>query len=121
LIQSLSGLAVTAVCADLQTIFPVRRRPTGIVETFSGKGAVPAATEPVEVDTEDYGCVLLRFAGGARGCVYVSQVTAGRKNCLRFEMAGSEQSVRGTAKLRTNCGWVSARRPISCWCAIRHC
>jgi predicted dehydrogenase len=32
---------------------------------------------------------MLRFRGGARGCLWVSQVTAGRKNRLSFELAGS--------------------------------
>ncbi len=93
LIQAVTGLEVEAVCADLSTVYPVRQRPTGVVETFSGKGAAPVATEPVAVDTEDYGCVMLRFRGGTRGCMFVSQVTAGRKNCLRFEIAGARQAL----------------------------
>ena len=36
---------------------------------------------------------MLRLDGGARGMMWVSQVTAGRKNCLRFEIAGSKQSL----------------------------
>ena len=93
LIHAVTGLEVEAVCADLSTVFPMRQRPTGVVETFSGKESGPVASERVSVDTEDYGCVLLRFHGGTRGCVFVSQVTAGRKNCLRFEMAGSRQAL----------------------------
>ncbi|MHB8953823.1 MAG: Gfo/Idh/MocA family protein [Pirellulaceae bacterium] len=92
LMHAITGLEVEAVCADLSTVYPVRHRPTGVVETFSGKEAAPAATEPVAVDTEDYGCVMLRFRGGACGCMFVSQVTAGRKNCLRFEIAGARQA-----------------------------
>ncbi|MCU0963146.1 MAG: Gfo/Idh/MocA family oxidoreductase [Pirellulaceae bacterium] len=108
LIQSITALEVEAVCADLQTVYPVRRRPTGIVETFSGKTAAPAATEPVDVDTEDYGCVMLQFAGGARGCLHVSQVTAGRKNCLRFEIAGSERSVAWNSEVPNEL-WIGQR------------
>ncbi len=93
LMHAITGLEVEAVCADLHTVTPVRRRPTGIVETFQSKESAPVPTEPVHVDTEDYGCVLLRFVGGARGCVHVSQVTAGRKNCLRFELAGSRKAL----------------------------
>ncbi len=93
LIHAVTGLEVDAVCADLYTVFPIRKRPKGEVETFSGKGAPPAATEPIQVTTEDYGCVMLRFAGGARGCLHVSQVNAGRKNCLRYELAGSAQAL----------------------------
>jgi predicted dehydrogenase len=93
LVQSVTDLKVQAVCADLKTIHPVRQRPTGVVETFSGKPDAGRSTEPVEVTTEDYGCVMLRFDRGARGCLWVSQVTGGRKNCLRFEIAGSRQAV----------------------------
>ena len=45
------------------------------------------------IDTEDYGCVLFRFKGGARGSLWVSQVTAGRKNCIRYEIAGSNSAL----------------------------
>jgi len=90
LVHAITGLEVEAVLADLKTVFPVRRRPTGEVETFKAKMQRQIETEPVEVDTEDYGCVVLRFRSGARGCLWCSQVTAGRKNCLRYEIAGSE-------------------------------
>jgi predicted dehydrogenase len=63
------------------------------VETFSGKEAAPQATEPVDITTDDYGCIMFRFRGGARGCLHVSQVTAGRKNCLRYEIAGAEHAL----------------------------
>ena len=94
LIQFVTGQKVTAVCADLQTVHPVRQRPSGGVETFSGKsGSSSVSTDPVSISTEDAGCVLLKFASGARGSMRVSQVTAGRKNSLEFEIAGSEQAL----------------------------
>lgn len=93
LVQTIVDRKVVAVSADLSTVYPVRRRPLGEVETFSGKGQEPVATESYDVDTEDYGCVMLKFDGGGRGCLWVSQVTAGRKNCLRFELAGSKKSL----------------------------
>jgi predicted dehydrogenase len=68
----------------------VRRRPKGEVETYSGKLAKEEDLEPVAVTTEDYGSILIRFKGGARGTLVVSQVTAGRKNCLRYEIAGEK-------------------------------
>ena len=93
LVHAITGLEVEAVCADLRTVYPMRRRPTGEVETFAGTGAASRATEPVTVTTEDYGAVILRFRGGTRGLVWVSQVTAGRKNCLRWEIAGSREAL----------------------------
>jgi predicted dehydrogenase len=93
LVTSVTGLEIEAVLADLATVYPVRKRPKGEVETFSGKLAGPRDSEAVAIDTEDYGCVLLRFRGGARGSLWVSQVTAGRKNCIRYEIAGSKASL----------------------------
>jgi predicted dehydrogenase len=93
LVQHVTGLEVDAVCADLSTVHPVRRRPRGEVQTFKGKEEPGRReTDPVEIRTEDQGAILLRFRGGARGSLWVSQVTAGRKNCLRFEIAGSKAS-----------------------------
>ena len=90
LVLSITGLEVQAVLADLKTVHPVRKRPKGEVETFSGKMGKRVETEPVDIATEDYAKVLFRFRGGARGALYVSQVTAGRKNCLRYEIAASK-------------------------------
>ena len=53
LVQFVTGRKVTAVCADLRTVHPTRRRPSGGVETFSGKGEPPRETEPVGVTTDD--------------------------------------------------------------------
>jgi predicted dehydrogenase len=109
LIHAISALEVEAVCADLSTVHPVRQRPLGEVETFKGKEqGGPAPTEPVEITTEDYGAVLIRFAGGARGCMEVSQVTAGRKNCLRYEIAGSKGALAWCSE-RPNELWMGHR------------
>ena len=89
LVQRITELEIEAVCADLQTVHPIRKRPVGEVQTFSGKLGGQRATEPIEVTTEDAGSVLLRFKGGARGVLHVSQLNAGRKNSLRWEIAGS--------------------------------
>jgi len=114
LIHAITGLEVEAVSADLKTVHPVRRRPKGEVETFSGKRGGPRATEPVRITTDDYGCIMLRFAGGARGCLWVSQVTAGRKNCLRFEIAGSKQALAWCSECPTEL-WIGHRdRPNEC-------
>ncbi len=93
LITSITGLHVQEVFADLQTVHPVRKRPKGEVQTYTGKAQAPMETEGVPISTEDYGAVLFRFKGGAKGSLHVSQVTAGRKNCLRYEMAGSKCSL----------------------------
>jgi predicted dehydrogenase len=93
LVCAITGLEIEAVLADLLTVHPVRRRPLGEVETFTGKLGGTRANEPVSITTEDYGCILFRFRSGARGSLWVSQVTAGRKNCVRYELAGSEAAL----------------------------
>jgi len=90
LVRSITGLEVSAVLADLLTVHTTRRRPKGEVETFTGKLTAQGETEPIEVVTDDYGAVLFRFTNGAKGSLYVSQVTAGRKNCISYEIAGSK-------------------------------
>jgi predicted dehydrogenase len=108
LVHSIVGLEVESVCADLKTVFPQRLRPRGEVDTFSGKETRVESTEPIDVSTEDYGCVLLRFRGGARGSLHVSQVTAGRKNCLRYEIAGSKLALAWNSE-RPNELWIGRR------------
>jgi predicted dehydrogenase len=108
LAQSISGLEIEAVCADLQTVHPVRLRPQGEVQTFTGKLGAPQATEPIAITTEDTGSVLLRFKGGARGVLHVSQVNAGRKNNLRWEIAGSKGALAWDGE-HPNELWLGAR------------
>lgn len=90
LMQFITGLEIEEVFADLKTVYPARRKPTGEVETFSGKVQAIQATEEIEIETEDYGAVLLHFKGGVNGSLWVSQMTAGRKNCQRYEISGTE-------------------------------
>lgn len=108
LVTSIAGLEVERVCADLRTFLPVRRRPKGSIETFQSKLNTARETEPVNVTTEDYGSVLLHFRGGARGCFTVSQVTAGRKNCIRYEIAGARNALAWNSE-SPNDLWIGAR------------
>jgi predicted dehydrogenase len=91
LAQFVTGLEVEQVFADLATTIPVRQRPTGEVETFAA--AADVEREDAPMTTEDLAHILLRFRGGARGSCVVSQVSAGRKNSVRFEVDGSRSSL----------------------------
>lgn len=108
LVQQIVNQRIVAVCADLQTVHHMRLKPPGGAETFSGTREALHTAEPVEVDSDDAGFILLKFAGGARGCLWVSQVTAGRKNCLRFEVAGSRQALAWDSE-RPNELWIGRR------------
>ena len=77
--------------ADLTTFIPVRQKPAGAVVTFSTERA--ADTIPVEIHTEDAATILLRFEGGARGSVAISQLSPGRKNSLAYQIDGSASAV----------------------------
>jgi predicted dehydrogenase len=87
----LTGLRVESLMADLATFVPVRQKPVGAVETFSTERS--AKTVPVDIRTEDVALLMLRFEGGARGAVSVSQVSAGRKNSIQYEIDGSTAAV----------------------------
>jgi predicted dehydrogenase len=108
LVTSITGLQVQSVCADLHTVLPVRRKPKSSIETFQGKIEQLRETEPISIQTEDYASVLLRFRGGAAGVFTVSQVMAGRKNCIRFEIAGARGAVAWDSE-RPNELWLGHR------------
>jgi predicted dehydrogenase len=112
LVTFVSGLEIEAVMADLKIVHATRLRPaSGSVQTFKGKESGPAQEperEPVTIETEDYGGILLRFKGGARGTLTVSQVTAGRKNCLRYELAGGAKALAFNSE-SPNLLWIGER------------
>jgi predicted dehydrogenase len=93
MVEHLTGLRITSLCADLQIFHKTRKRPKGSIETFSGKTLQPSDYEEVAIDTEDFGAVLLKLGEQARGAITVSQVSAGRKNQLRMEIYGTKASV----------------------------
>ena len=90
--EHLTGLRVTALCADLQTFHATRKQPRGPVETFANKLASERETTDTPVDTEDMGAVVFRM-GRARGAMTASQVSAGRKNRLSIEIYGTKAGV----------------------------
>jgi len=92
-VQFVSGSAITEVFADLHTFITSRQRPTGDVETFAAHsvGDVERVTEHVVSD--DAAGMLVRFANGARGTCTISQVSAGRKNAMSWEINGSQSSL----------------------------
>ena len=64
LVQFVTGLEVHEIFADLATAIPVRERPVGKVETF-GSAAGGERVE-VEMTTEDFAHILVRFRGSRR-------------------------------------------------------
>jgi predicted dehydrogenase len=91
LVQFVTGRRVESLLADLATVIPVRQRPVGEVETYAAAGDIER--RDAHMTTEDLAHILLRFEGGMRGSLVCSQVSAGRKNSLRFEVDASEGAV----------------------------
>jgi predicted dehydrogenase len=108
LLEYITGLKIVEVMADFATIHKNRKKPLKPIETYSGKLLKPEDYQEVPINTEDYASVLLRFNNGNKGVVTVSQVSAGRKNRLSLEIAGSGQTF----------SWCS-ENPNECWIGHR--
>ena len=108
LLQFITGQTITRVFADLRTVHKQRMKPKKEVETYAGKELSPDDYEPQDINTEDYASVLFELSGGAHGVFTVSQVSAGRKNRLSFEIDGSNCAV----------GW-DQERPNEMWLGFR--
>jgi predicted dehydrogenase len=93
MVEHVTGLRISALCADLATFHDTRRKPKGSVETFSGKTLSPSDYEEVPIATEDFGSMIFRLGKTARGAMTVSQVSAGRKNRLFIEVYGTKSSL----------------------------
>ncbi|MEU6264500.1 Gfo/Idh/MocA family protein [Saccharopolyspora shandongensis] len=85
LVQWVSGETFTDVLAELSIVVPTR--PAAAGPTFAGPTEVTG--DRVEVSTEDSAALLLRTAAGVLGSATISQVAAGRKNRLWFELDGA--------------------------------
>jgi len=86
LTSHVTGQRIMAVMADLKTFIPIRQQPAGPVETFA-RTAGPTTARTIT--TEDCATVLLRYQNGALGNMTISQISAGRRNTLEFEIDGS--------------------------------
>jgi predicted dehydrogenase len=106
LVTWITGRKITDLCADLATIIPVRKRPRGKVETFK---QTTGATDDIKITTDDYASILLHFEGGPHGVCTVSQISAGRKTRLWFEIDGSEGSLSWNSE-EPNSLWIGRRR-----------
>jgi len=110
LAEHVTGLAVEAVLADLGTVVAHREVSHAAGGTFSrtrAGGRSKTRTQPrrIRIKSEDLATVLLRFRGGAKGCVAIGQVLPGHKNDLQLEVCGRKASVRWLQE-RQNELWV---------------
>ena len=108
LTRFITGQDVSEVCADFATFVPNRKKPTRPLATFAGKEWNPEDYEIQAIKTEDYASILLRFDGGARGALTVSQVNAGRKNYNAFEICGARSTLAWNSE-RVDELWIGHR------------
>ena len=103
LAEHVTGLRIEAVLADLGTVVAQRELPGAGGGTFSR--TTTRGRRKVRIRSEDLASVLLRFRGGAKGCVAIGQVLHGHKNDLQLEVCGRKASVRWLQE-RQNELWV---------------
>ncbi len=108
LIEYVSGLKIRAVYADLATMHPVRKKPKQETATYANMMAESGEYTEVPISTEDFAAILFRFENGERGVLTLSQVSAGRKNRLAFELDGSRQSASWESE-QPNQLWIGRR------------
>jgi len=112
MVQHITHQSVVSVFADLTTFLPYRKRSKGGSETSTPQRLDDEDCEQVKIDTEDHATVLLRFDRGAKGVFIVSQVSAGRKNMIHFEINGSKKSIAWNGE-RPNEMWIGERGSIN--------
>jgi predicted dehydrogenase len=105
LVEFVSGQRITALVAQTLIAHPQRRRQPGTRSFEHSEGDGPAR----EVRTEDIASILFRTDGGAIGSAAVSQVSAGRKNHLWFEISNTEETLAFDQE-RPETLWVGGRK-----------
>ncbi len=108
LLTFITGLRISEVLADFKTFHPIRKKPKKPVETYTGKLLTSEDYVDQEVNTEDYATILLHYENGVHGVLTVSQVSAGRKNRLFYEINGAKASLSWDSE-RPNEMWVGRR------------
>jgi len=89
LLEWITGEQFTSLIATLDTPIALRSAAASRV-AFQASGEV---TDTKAVNTEDVACLILRTNRGTLASLTISQVSAGRKNRLWFELDGAQQSV----------------------------
>lgn len=107
MVSWLTGLEIKSLFADLHTIIPKRYKSQKIGETFT-KSELDKGKVEIEVDNEDYATILMRFSNGAIGSVVISQISAGNKNDLEWQIDGSKASLRWSQE-NPNQMWIGHR------------
>ena len=87
LVSYISGLRILEVFADFKTFIDKRYR--------LAEGEIQ---QEINIDSEDYASILIHFENGVQGVLSISQLCAGHKNRLFFEINGSKSSIAWNAE-----------------------
>lgn len=92
LAEFVSGQKITEVCADFQTIHPIRKKPKKQVLAYSNETFSEEDYEEIPINTEDNASVMFKFSGGAKGSAFFSQVIAGKSVAIDLLIGGYQKS-----------------------------
>lgn len=106
LAEFVTGEKIKRVNALFRTVYPVRKKPLGKVETFQTLN--DAVYEEIPIDTEDEAVVMFELEKGAVGTAIVSMVFAGKKNTTTLSVAGSKKSLEWSSE-NLNDLWIGYR------------
>lgn len=106
LVEFVTGEKIKRVNAAFRTVFPVRKKPMGKVETF--QTLTDVSYEEIPIDTEDEAVVMFELEKGAIGTAIVSMVFAGKKNTTTLSIAGSKKSLEWSSE-SLNDLWIGHR------------
>ena len=106
LAEFVTGEKIKRVNAAFRTVYPVRKKPMGKVETF--QTVTDVSYEEIPIDTEDEAVVMFELENGAIGTAIVSMVFAGKKNTTTLSIAGSKQSLEWSSE-SLNDLWIGHR------------
>ena len=112
LARFITGKRVVEVMAELHTLVPVRRHPTGPVESF----AAPVDGEDLveSMTSDDAASIMLRFEDGARGLVAISRYRRAARTASPSRSTGPSRHCPGTPRSRTGCGSGIGVSPTRC-------
>ncbi|HVI41195.1 MAG TPA: Gfo/Idh/MocA family oxidoreductase, partial [Anaerovoracaceae bacterium] len=105
LAETTTGLKVVEVFADFATFHKTRKK-AGETNAFSNEEI--DNYEEVKIESEDHAHILLRFEDGVVGSTVISQVVAGRKNRIAFNVTGSKEAMFWTTD-EVNDMWIGHR------------
>lgn len=106
LVEFVTGEKIRRVNAAFRTVYPVRKKPMGKVETF--QTLTDVSYEEIPIDTEDEAVVMFELEKGAIGTAIVSMVFAGKKNTTTLSIAGSKKSLEWSSE-SLNDLWIGHR------------